>query len=156
MVDPPKYFTEALKGLPESQKVLLTQLYCELGQQHLFTEESFGAGVAPALRRQLACQLEEIDQEYQDGGLEGYIRNAKRLLQASKDGVNPLEGWKPNVPRGATFQLGTDEYSATEKKGMVHLGSCGFVLVAGGLGERLGYNGIKVCTVLYLFNLRCC
>ena len=24
------------------------------------------------------------------------------------------------------------------------MGKCGFVLVAGGLGERLGYNGIKV------------
>jgi len=144
MADPPKHFTEALKVTTESQKALLTKLYCDLGQEHLFTEETFNSGVAPALRRQLACQLEEIDQEYQDGGLEGYIKNARRLLNASKDGVNPLEGWKPNVPRGETFELGTDEYSATEKKGMKHLGSCGFVLVAGGLGERLGYSGIKV------------
>jgi UDP-sugar pyrophosphorylase len=42
------------------------------------------------------------------------------------------------------FSLGTDEYNKTEKIGLRELGKCGFVLVAGGLGERLGYKGIKV------------
>ena len=31
-----------------------------------------------------------------------------------------------------------------EKKGLPEVGKCGFVLVAGGLGERLGYSGIKI------------
>jgi UDP-sugar pyrophosphorylase len=63
----------------------------------------------------------------------------------SKDGVNPLEGWKPSVPAGSAFELGTPEYTKMEKKGIRELGKVGFVLVAGGLGERLGYGGAKVC-----------
>ena len=31
-----------------------------------------------------------------------------------------------------------------EKIGMEELTYCGYVLIAGGLGERLGYNSIKV------------
>ena len=34
--------------------------------------------------------------------------------------------------------------NARGAKGLKELGSVGFVLVAGGLGERLGYNGIKI------------
>ena len=144
MDEAPKYFIDAIAVLTESQKKLLTKLYCELGQEHLFSADTFNAGLAPSRRRQLAGQLEEMDLEYQNGGLEGYISNAKRLLKASREGVNPLEGWTPSIPKGEAFELGTDKYCNTEKKGIKHLGSCGFVLVAGGLGERLGYSGIKV------------
>lgn len=62
----------------------------------------------------------------------------------SKEGVNPLDGWKPSIPTGASFELGTTEYTKMEKKGLKELGKVGFVLVAGGLGERLGYSGAKV------------
>jgi UTP-monosaccharide-1-phosphate uridylyltransferase len=31
-----------------------------------------------------------------------------------------------------------------EKEGLEELTHCGFILIAGGLGERLGYHGIKV------------
>ena len=31
-----------------------------------------------------------------------------------------------------------------ERKGLEELTYCGFILIAGGLGERLGYNSIKV------------
>ena len=140
VVQPPKHFTDAIAVLSESQQKLLTKLYCELGQG----DSLFHSGIAPSRRRHLASQLEEIDQEYQAGGLEGYITNARRLLKASKEGVNPLDGWSPSIPKGETFELGTDKYYETETKGMKLLGSCGFVLVAGGLGERLGYSGIKV------------
>jgi UDP-sugar pyrophosphorylase len=145
VVQPPKHFTDAIAVLSESQQKLLTKLYCELGQgDSLFSAETFHSGIAPSRRRHLASQLEEIDQEYQAGGLEGYITNARRLLKASKEGVNPLDGWSPSIPKGETFELGTDKYYETETKGLKLLGSCGFVLVAGGLGERLGYSGIKV------------
>jgi UDP-sugar pyrophosphorylase len=49
------------------------------------------------------------------------------------------------VPIGTT--LGSpfsDVYTHFEGIGLREIGSCGFVLVAGGLGERLGYSGIKV------------
>ena len=48
------------------------------------------------------------------------------------------------VPKGETLELGTEKYDALEAKGLNLIGKTGFVLVAGGLGERLGYNGIKV------------
>ena len=55
-----------------------------------------------------------------------------------------MDGWKPSIPSGASFELGTTEYTKMEKKGLKELGKVGFVLVAGGLGERLGYSGAKV------------
>ena len=62
----------------------------------------------------------------------------------SKEGVNPLEGFTPSKPKGSAFEIGTPEFKTTEKIGIRELGSVGFVLVAGGLGERLGYSGAKI------------
>lgn len=42
------------------------------------------------------------------------------------------------------MEFGTKEYYHLELLGLQILQQSGFVLVAGGLGERLGYNGIKV------------
>jgi len=95
-------------------------------------------------KRDLMNQLERMDRAYSDGGLVGYIRNAKVLLEKSKQGLNPLDGWTPSVPQGKMFQLGSPEYSECETLGLSELGKCGFILVAGGLGERLGYSGIKI------------
>ena len=100
--------------------------------------------MAPAGRRRLAEQLEKIDKEYVNGGIEGYINNARELLKKSREGVNPLDGWVPEVPVGEMFDMCSDAYFETEAIGLKELGSVGFVLVAGGLGERLGYNGIKI------------
>ena len=53
------------------------------------------------------------------------------------------------MPAGEAFEIGTEEYTATEKVGIKELGKVGFILVAGGLGERLGFSGIKVCARLF-------
>jgi hypothetical protein len=140
----PKYFTEALSVLSEPHQTLCKQLYSEWGQAHLFDEVHFNADSPPSMRRQLAAQLDALDQDYIAGGLRGYIANARLLLNDSRNGVNPLEGWKPMVPVGESFDLGTDAYKKTEALGMNELGRVGFVLVAGGLGERLGYKDVKV------------
>jgi UDP-sugar pyrophosphorylase len=87
--------------------------------------------------------LEALDNAYPTG-LAGYIENARELLEKSRKGVNPLEGWKPSVPVGRNFELGSKEYRKMEELGRHQLGAVGFVLVAGGLGERLGYSDIKV------------
>lgn len=42
------------------------------------------------------------------------------------------------------MNFNTPEYYELEKDGLQHLMETGFILVAGGLGERLGYNNIKV------------
>ena len=55
--------------------------------------------------------------------------------------MNPLAGCVPTVPTGEKLTVGSPEYVEMEKLGTAELPFCGFVLVAGGLGERLGYNG---------------
>lgn len=88
-------------------------------------------------------QLCHLDRSYA-GGLVKYIRNAKRLLTESKDGVNPFEGCTPSIPEGESLDYGSDQYREFERVGVEAAGEAAFVLVAGGLGERLGYSGIKV------------
>lgn len=95
-------------------------------------------------KKAFMSKLESIDQSYPDGGLIGYLQNATNLLEKSRRGENPLEGWTPSVPKGETFTVGTDAFMSTEALGLDEVGKCGFVLVAGGLGERLGYGDIKV------------
>ena len=79
------------------------------------------------------------------GGLQAYTASAVRLLADGKAGVNPLDGMVPAVPSGALL---TDSkapaYEAACCEGLRHVGDCCLVMVAGGLGERLGYPGIKV------------
>jgi UDP-sugar pyrophosphorylase len=79
-----------------------------------------------------------------DGGLIGYCERARRLLADSYEGVNSLQGWTPGIPVGKALQPGSASYAELEGLGAPELGSCGFVLVAGGLGERLGYRDIKL------------
>ena len=43
--------------------------------------------------------------------------------------------------------LGAERYIKFEEAGVLEARTAAFVLVAGGLGERLGYSGIKVCLV---------
>ena len=77
------------------------------------------------------------------GGLKQYVENARKLLAESKAGVNPLEGWSPAVPDGAWLPYASNEFLEHEKFGLGELDGCCFVLVAGGLGERLGFSGVK-------------
>ena len=113
------------------------------GQRHLF-ESWPPPGMEDAGKRALMEQLAALDAAY-PGGLAAYLRNARRLLADSAAGANPLAGYVPSVPRGANLPWGSAEFEAFERAGFQHAGAkCAFVLVAGGLGERLGYSGIKV------------
>lgn len=48
------------------------------------------------------------------------------------------------VPSGEVLSFGDDTYMTFEEAGVREVRHAAFVLVAGGLGERLGYKGIKV------------
>jgi UDP-sugar pyrophosphorylase len=113
-----------------------------LGQQHLFATWD-QKGVNDDLKHGFFTQIQELNKSY-PGGISNYVKNAKKLLSSAKKGENPLEGWRPEIPHGVNLEPVTEEYVQYEQMGIPLLGSCGFVLVAGGLGERLGYNGIKV------------
>lgn len=48
------------------------------------------------------------------------------------------------VPSGEVLTLGDENFVSLEAAGVKEARHAAFVLVAGGLGERLGYKGIKV------------
>jgi UDP-sugar pyrophosphorylase len=140
----PSSLPDNLKDLikDDAQRALLEDLCSEeFGQSHLL--DAYCQDGDDEKLRGLSQQLLKLDGGY-PGGLRSYVEKAKKLLEDSKNGVNPLQGWSPSVPQGESFELGTDKYRETEERGMKLLGNVGFVLVAGGLGERLGYNGAKV------------
>ena len=130
---------------PEQQA--LARKLCDLpgttSQCHLFEGWSSDPSYDDKKKAMMA-KLEMVDTSYADGGLVGYLSNAVNLLERSRRGENPLEGWAPSVPQGEAFEVGTAEFSEAESIGLGEVGKCGFVLVAGGLGERLGYGDIKV------------
>ncbi len=115
-----------------------------MNQPHLFENWSTETTEHDGVKLDFMAQLVRMDKTYPSGGLVGYIKNARELLAKSKRGENPLEGWTPSVPDGEMFEIGTESYDKFEAVGLGEMGKCGFALVAGGLGERLGYGGIKV------------
>lgn len=100
-------------------------------------------------------QIADLDESY-PGGLPAYLRKAKVLLRESADGVNPFDDYEAFVPDGEMLSFeGNDSTSPTPKQismnfsqaeqaGLKAMAGAAFVLVAGGLGERLGYSGIKL------------
>lgn len=81
------------------------------------------------------------------GGLKGYLQRARSLLKDAQAGTNPFAGLTPQVPDGANLSgscgPGSETFAEMERLGMKELSGCAFCLVAGGLGERLGFPGIK-------------
>ncbi|KAL4423375.1 hypothetical protein ABPG77_004306 [Micractinium sp. CCAP 211/92] len=120
---------------------LVDKLLAE-GQSHLFAQWP-APGERDEDKQRLLAQLRHLDASYA-GGLAKYIQNARELLKDSKEGVNPFEGCVPSVPEGEKLDWGSPHFRELERAGVAAAGGCAFVLVAGGLGERLGYSGIKV------------
>ena len=131
----------AVPGLSDTQQVLAQRLI-DLGQDHLFAAWP-APGTQDDEKAAFIAQLETLDANY-PGGLEGYIVSAKKLLGQSQRGENPLGGWRPSVPKeGFDLDPGTAEYAEAEERGLLESGHMGFVVPAGGLGERLGFSGVK-------------
>ena len=127
-----------------TEEQVLANLLLSLNQQHLFTNWE-APGKNDQQKHEFFSQVKELHESYKvPGGLAAYISNAKVLLESAKNGENPLDGWTPEVPTGISLEPLSPEYTLYEDKGLQEVGKCGFILVAGGMGERLGYNGIKV------------
>ena len=77
-------------------------------------------------------------------GLKNYTARARKLLESSRNNVNPFDGYKPSIPSGVYLRPEEDEFADMEEAGMAELCKLGFVLIAGGLGERLGFSSIKI------------
>ncbi len=130
-----------LETFSESDRRLITKLVDE-GQQHLFADWD-APGTADESKIEFLAALTKIDGNY-PGGLTGYITNARKLLAEAKEGNNPFEGFEPHQPNTVDLTMFDETYDHYEAIGVKQFDKTGVVLVAGGLGERLGYNGIKL------------
>ncbi|KAK1555712.1 hypothetical protein Q3G72_030346 [Acer saccharum] len=128
--------------LLSSEQIELAKMLIEMGQSHLF-EHWPEPGIDDEEKRALFDQLARLNSSY-PGGLKSYIETARELLADSKTGKNPFDGFTPSVPTGEALSFGDDIFMNYEQAGIREAKNAAFVLVAGGLGERLGYNGIKV------------
>ncbi|MES1918145.1 hypothetical protein MHBO_000157 [Bonamia ostreae] len=118
-------------------------------QTHLF--EGWKNGEDELLKKQFLEQCAHLNNVH-DGGLEGYYNKCRELLSKSAKGENLLRGWVPSVPKSHMVEFASEKFSRLEKMGLEVLGKTAFVLVAGGLGERLGYSGIKLNLCCNLLN----
>jgi len=125
---------------PKEQE--LAKELLSLGQGHLFANWP-APGTDDDKKKSLLAQIANVNSSY-PGGVASYTKKARELLRASLEGANPFEGFEPSVPAGERLKFGNNRFIELEKKGRPELKNTGFVLVAGGLGERLGYKGIKV------------
>ncbi|KAM7507796.1 hypothetical protein LguiA_018249 [Lonicera macranthoides] len=124
------------------QQIELAKMLLEMGQSHLF-ENWAEPRIDDREKRGFFDQVARLNESY-PGGLASYIKTARELLAESKAGKNPFDGFTPSVPSGEILTFGDDSFIIFEETGVRQVQNAAFVLVAGGLGERLGYNGIKV------------
>lgn len=129
-----------LSGNTADQQMIQTLL--DAGQGSLFAGWD-APGTNDEAKAAFLASLTRIDSSY-PGGLTGYIANARNLLAEARRGSNPFEGYIPEQPDKVDLTQFDAEYDRYEARGAAHFDKTAFVLVAGGLGERLGYSGIKL------------
>ncbi len=125
----------------ESEQELIAELL-DLGQAHLF-EGWDEPGTNDEAKAAFLSTLARVNASY-PGGIRAYIANAQKLLAEAKEGNNPFEGFVPHQPDKVDLTNFDATYDHYENIGKNHFDKTAFVLVAGGLGERLGYSGIKL------------
>ena len=131
---------------PGSEDARAQALVSELAEKH--GQAHLAAGWSAEReedQRRLERQLLALHASLPAGGLPGYIGRARELLRASREGTARLSGYTPSVPSGHALQLGSADFLSYEAAGAAASRGLGLVLVAGGLGERLGYSGAKLC-----------
>ena len=111
-------------------------------QGHLFSDWEL-RGASDGAKEALLLKLEGVEQHY-PGGVCGYVENSRRLLEVARSGENPFEGCIPQQPNRVDVRALDGFYDRMEALGARQFAKLGVVMVAGGLGERLGFNGIKV------------
>ena len=139
-------------NLSEPNRELIAKLV-QAGQDHLFSDWDV-PGTADEAKSEFLASLTKIDGAY-PGGLTGYISNAQKLLAEAKEGGNPFEGFTPEQPDKVDLNHFDASMEHFEALGAKQFDKIGIVLVAGGLGERLGYNGIKLDIAVEVIESTC-
>ena len=105
-------------------------------------------------QKEFVNQVNDLDKACR-GGIKDYIKRAKVLLTNSAKKMNSFHDYKIEVPYDIPhIKVGDEEFYELEKLGFNELKNSVFVLTAGGLGERLGYDGIKIGLQTELITLR--
>ena len=123
----------------------------EVGQNEIISKLN---EVSKEEQKEFVNQINELD-KFCRGGIKDYIKRAKILLENSAKKMNSFHDYKIEVPYDIPhIKVGDDEFYELEKLGLNELKNSVFVLTAGGLGERLGYSGIKIGLQTELITLR--
>ena len=129
----------------------MLKLLKELNQEHVI--EKFHKS-SKTEQQNFLIQFNKLDKICR-GGIKGYLIRAKKLLEESKNKTNHLNDTIIEIPDNIPhIEIGTPEFFELDQLGFNHLKETVFVLVAGGLGERLGYSGIKIGLPNDLITLR--
>ena len=136
------FSNNAATGLFSDPEILLARELISDGQSHLFSDWD-EPGVGDHEKRRFMAALLNAHLAY-PGGLTAYTRNARLLLAEAASGANPFEGCTPAQPDLVDLSSFGPDYDAAEAEGLKCFADSAVVLVAGGLGERLGYHGIKL------------
>ena len=133
----------------DSETVL--KLLKELGQDAIISKYNT---VTPQEQKDFIAQFNHLDKVCR-GGIKDYLKRAKKLLEDSKNKVNFFHDYSVEIPDDIPhIDIGSEEFYELDKLGFDQLKDTVFVLVAGGLGERLGYTGIKIGLQNELVTLR--
>ena len=125
-----------MDGLDDDE-VLAMKLVMELDQEWILRSWE-KSGVHDREKHQFLHQIRRLDHEY-PGGLTAYHSNAMRLFEGQCRSMN---GWKMSKPDMVDLSdFGSPAFSEYERLGLREFGRCGFVLLGGGFGERLGLKG---------------
>ena len=139
---PAAFSANASAGLfSEAQIELASELISD-GQLHLFSDWD-APGIHDEEKQRFMATLLNAHLAY-PGGLTAYTRNARLLLAEAAAGANPFDGCTPAQPDLVDLSSFGSDYDAAEAVGLKCFAESAVVLVAGGLGERLGYHGIKL------------
>lgn len=125
-----------------SENCLLLVASSLLTTAGLAAETKTTASEAKTLPLELSQALTSFDTGFSKifpGGVAAY-QNLFREKLSSK----PVAFTNIEKPPTVTLEPGTSTYANFEQHGHRELGRCCFVLVAGGVGQRLGYSGIKL------------
>lgn len=123
----------------------------ELGQNDIISKFRT---VSQQEQQDFISQINKLDKACR-GGIKDYLKRAKILLENSKNKIDSFNDYIIEVPDDIPhIDIGSEQFYELDKLGFNQIKDTVFVLVAGGLGERLGYTGIKIGLQNELITLR--
>ncbi|KRX04897.1 hypothetical protein PPERSA_06531 [Pseudocohnilembus persalinus] len=131
-----------VKEFKEQEQQMLQNLKL-LGQEHIIQDYNNCFNLQEKIN--FLDQYESFQKQIPNG-LQGYIQRAKKLIYLNQNNITPFQDLKISNPL-QIFQIDFKNYEKMkelEKIGKKEIDGLCFVLVAGGLGERLGFQGIKI------------